>query len=123
MASGHTPTSVQLRRRFQRRLQILLDTFHDAMLLYTQDIQVVNFSDIYKGYVNVIIMYRNVEGRSVKLEAIGEIDKDYVHTLDFLWQAMKRAAQEAPSDYSGPFSPLTLPTHNGLLKILNDIEL
>ena len=35
---------------------------------------------------------------------------------------MKRAAQEAPSDYSGPFSPLTLPTHNDLLKILNDLE-
>ena len=35
---------------------------------------------------------------------------------------MKRAAQEAPSDYSGPFSPLTLPTHNDLLKILDDLE-
>ena len=123
MASGHTPTSVRLRRRFQRRLQILLDTFHDAMLLYTQDNQVVNFSNIYKGYVNVIIMYRNVEGWSVKLEAIGKIDKDYVHTLDFLWRAMKRAAQEAPNDYSGPFSPLILPTDNDLLKVLGDLEL
>ena len=123
MASGHTPTNVQLRRRFQRRLQILLDTFHDTMLLYTQDIQVVNFSDIHKGYANVIIMYKNVEGRSVKLEAIGEIDKNYVHTLDFIWQAMKRAAQEAPSDHSGPFSSLTLPTHNDLLKVLHDLEI
>ena len=123
MASGNTPTNAQLRRRFQRGLQILLDTFHDTMLLYTQDIQVVNFSDLYKGYVNVIFMYKDVEGRSVKLEAIGKIDKDYVQTLDFLWQAMKRAAQEAPSDYSGPFSSLTLPTHNDLLRILSDLEL
>ena len=123
MASGHTPTNAQLRRRFQRGLQILLDTFHDTMLLYTQDIQVVNFSHLYKGYVNVIIMYKDVEGRSVKLEAIGKIDKDYVQTLDFLWQTMKRAAQEAPSDYSGPFSSLTLPTHNDLLEILSDLEL
>ena len=123
MASGRTLTSVQLRRRFQRGLQILLDTFHDTMLLYTQDIQIVNFSDLYNGYVNVIIMYKNIEGRSVKLEAVGKIDKDYVHTLDFLWQAMKRAAQEAPSDYSGPFSPLTLPTHNDLLKVLHELEL
>ena len=123
MASGHTLTSVQLRRRFQRGLRILLDTFHDTILLYTQDIQVVNFSDIYNGYVNVIIMYKDVEGRSVKLEAVGKIDKDYVHTLDFLWQAMKRAAQEAPSNYSGPFSPLTLPTHNDLLKVLHELEL
>ena len=118
MALGHTPTNAQLCRRFQWGLQILLDTFYDSMLLYTQDIQVVNFSDISTGFVNVIIMYKDVEGRSVKLEAMGNIDKDYVQTLDFLWQAMKRAAQEAPSDYSGPFLSLTLPTHNDLLKIL-----
>ena len=83
MASGHTLTSVQLHRRFQRGLQILLDTFYDTMLLYTQDIQVVNFSDIHNGYVNVIIMYKDEEGQSVKLETVGKIDKDYVHTLRF----------------------------------------
>ena len=123
MALGHTSTNVQLRRRFQKGLQILLDTFYDTILLYTQDIQIVNFSDISRGFVSVIIMYKDVEGRSVKLEATGNIDKDYVQTLDFLWQAMKRAAQEAPSNYSGPFSPLTLPTHNDLLKIIDDLEL
>ena len=72
MASGRTLTNARLRKRFQHGLQILLDTFHDTMLLYTQDIQVVNFSNIPKGFVNVIIMYKDVEGRSVKLEAIGE---------------------------------------------------
>ena len=102
---------------------MLLDTFHDTILLYTQDIQVVNFSDISRGFVNVIIMYRDVEGRSVKLEAMGKIDKDYVQTLDFIWQVMKRAAQEAPSDHSGPFSSLTLPTHNDLLIALHDLEI
>ena len=74
MASGHTPTNAQLHRQFQRGLQILLDTFYDTILLYTQDIQVVNFSDISRGFVNVIIMYKDVEGRSVKLEAMGNID-------------------------------------------------
>ena len=123
MASGHTPTNAQLRRRFQRGLQILLDTFYDTMLLYMQDIQVVNFSNISTGFVNVIIMYKDVEERSVRLEALGNIDKDHVQTLDFLWQAMKRVAEDAPSDYSGPFLSLTLPTHNDLLKILDDIEL
>ena len=78
MASGHIQTNKRQRRQFQRGLQMLLDTFHDTILLYTQDIQVVNFSDISRGFVNVIIMYRNVEGRSVKLEAMGKIDKDYV---------------------------------------------
>ena len=101
---------------------MLLDTFHDTILLYTQDIHVVNFSDIPRGFVNVIIMYKNVQGRSVKLEAMGKIDKNYVQTLDFIWQAMKRAAQEAPSDYSGPFSSLTLPTQNDLLKASENLE-
>ena len=123
MASGRIQPNRRVRKQFQRGLQMLLDTFHDTILLYTQDIQVVNFSDISKGFVNVIIMYKDIEGRSVKLEAMGKIDKDYVQTLDFLWQAMKRAAQEAPSDYSGPFSSLTLPTYNDLLKILSDLEL
>ena len=75
MASGHTPTNAQLRRRFQRGLQILLDTFYDTMLLYMQDIQVVNFSNMSTGFVNVIIMYKDVEGRSVRLEALGNIVK------------------------------------------------
>ena len=123
MASGRIQTNKRIHKQFQRGLQMLLDTFHDTILLYTQDIQVVNFSDISRGFVNVIIMYKDIEGRSVKLEAMGEIGKDYVQTLDFLWQAMKRAAQEAPSDYSSPFSPLTLPTHNDLLKILSDLEI
>ena len=123
MASGHTPINKRICKQFQRGLQMLLDTFHDTILLYTQDIQVVNFSNIPTGFVNVIVMYKDVEGRSVKLEALGNIDKDYVQTLDFIWQAMKRAAQEAPSDYSGPFSSLTLPTHNDLLKVLDELDL
>ena len=122
MASGHTQTNNRICRQFQHGLQMLLDTFHDTILLYTQDIHVVNFSDIPRGFVNVIIMYEDVEGRSVKLEAMGKIDRNYAQTLDFIWQAMKRAAQEAPSDYSGPFSSLTLPTQNDLLKVLDDLE-
>ena len=122
MALGLTQTNMRLRRQFQQGLQMLLDTFYDTMLLYSQSIHVVNFSDVSRGFVNVIIMYENIEGRSMKLEAIGKIDKDYVQTLDFIWQAMKRAAQEALSDYSGPFSPPTLPTQNDLLKVLDDLQ-
>ena len=122
MASGHIRTNRRIRNQFQRGLQMLLDTFYNTILLYTQDIHVVNFSDVSRGFVNVIIMYKNIEGWSLKLEAVGNIDKDYVQTLDFIWQAMKRAAQEASSDYSGPFLPLTLPTQNDLLRVLNDFE-
>ena len=124
MASEPTARSeLRFRKRFKKGLQILLDTFHDTMLLYMQDIQVLNFSDIVKGTVNVIIMYKTEEGRSIKLEALGRIDDTYLHTLDFIWQAMRRAAQEAPSDYSGPFSPLTLPTQNDLIKVLPEMLL
>ena len=124
MALGHTVhTNSQIRKQFKKGLQILLDTFHDTILLYTQDIHVVNFSNIPKGHVNVIIMYKTTEGRSVKLEAVGVIDQNYIHLLDFIWQALRRAAQEAPSDQSGPFSSLILPTHNDLLKILPELEM
>ena len=85
MALGCTQTNTQLRRQFQQGLQMLLDTFYDTMLLYSQSIHVVNFSDISRGFVNVIIMYENIEEQSAKLEAIGKIDKDYVQTLDFIW--------------------------------------
>ena len=122
MVSGHTVlTRCQICKQFQRGLQILLDTFYDTILLYTQNIHVVNFSDISRGFVNIIITYETEEGRSVKLEALGEIDQNYIHTLDFIWQAMRRAAQEAPSDQSGPFASLTLPTQNDLSKILPDL--
>ena len=76
------------------------------MLFYTQDIQVVNFSQIDKGLVHVCITYVTAEGRSLTLEVIGS---DYMYTLKFIWQAMKRAILETPADYSGPFSLLTLP--------------
>ena len=122
MASGHTVHSnSETNEKFRKGLQILLDTFHDTILLYLQDIRVVNFSDITNGFVNVIIMYKTEEGRSVKMEALGLIDKNYTHTLQFIWQAMKRAVQEAPSDYSNPLLSLTLPTQYNLLDVLPDL--
>ena len=121
MASEHTVHSnTENNEKFREGLQILLDTFHDTILLYLQDIRVVNFSDISNGFVNVIIMYETEEGRSVKMEALGLIDKNYTHTLQFIWQAMKRAVQEAPSDYSNPLLSLTLPTQHNLLNVLSD---
>ena len=124
MASGHTlPNNSQIHKQFRKGLQILLDTFYDTILLYTQSIHVVNFSNISKGHVNVIIMYETAEGRSVKLEALGTIDQNYIHTLDFIWQAMRRAAQEAPSNPNSPFAPLTLPTQNDLHKVLYDFKM
>ena len=59
----------------------------------------------------------------MKLEAVDGIDETYIHTLDFIWQAMQRAPQEDPSDYSGPFSSLTLATQNDLLKALLELLL
>ena len=73
MASGHIQTNKRIRKQFQQGLQMLLDTFYDTILLYTQDIHVVNFSNVSRGFVNVIIMYENIEGWSVKLEAMGKI--------------------------------------------------
>ena len=43
MASGCTQTKARIPRQFQHGLQILLDTFYDTMLFYSQSINVVNF--------------------------------------------------------------------------------
>ena len=69
MASGHTQSNVQTRRRFQRGLQILLDTFYDTMLLYTQDIQVVNIST---GFVNCNHYVQGCGGKVSETRSIGE---------------------------------------------------
>ena len=68
-------------------------------------------------------MYKDVEGRSVKVEAIGKIDKDYVHTLDFLLASHEKSSPKGTKWLFRSFSLLTLPTHNDLLKILSDLEL
>ena len=68
-------------------------------------------------------MYETIEGGSVKLEAIGMLDQNYIDTLDFIWQAMRRAAQEAPSNQSGPLSSLILPIQNNLFKVLPNLEM
>ena len=110
MASEHTVQPEWfIRSQFKKHLRVLFNRFHDLMLFYTQDIQVVNFSQINKGLVHVCITYITAEGRLVTLEAEGTIGSDYMNTLEFIWQAMKRAILETPADYSGPFSLLTLP--------------
>ena len=66
MASGRIQTNKRIRRQFQQGLQMLLETFYDTMLLYSQSIHIVNFSNVSRGFLNVNVMYENVEGRSVK---------------------------------------------------------
>ena len=66
--------------KFARDLTILLNTFYDLLLLYNQDIQVVNFSKVDLGIVNVIITYNTKEGQSVKLEGLGKVKDDYERT-------------------------------------------
>ena len=110
MASGCTvQPNWFIRSQFKIYLRVLFDRFHDLMLFYMQDIQVVNFSQLDIGLVHVCITYVTAEGRPVILEAKGNLGNDYMYTLEFIWQAMKRAILEAPADYSGPFSQLTLP--------------
>ena len=110
MASEHTvQPNLFVQSQFKKYLRVLFNRFHDLMLFYTQDIQVVNFSQIDKGFVHVCINYVTAEGRPITLEAKGTIGNDYMFTLEFIWQAMKRAILETPADYSGPFSILALP--------------
>ena len=96
-------------QQFYVDLTKLLNEFYNLLLLYNQNIQVVNFSRIDLGIVHVIISYNTQEGRSVKLEAFGKFGTKYQETLNFVWEACKRAILEAEVDLSGPFIPLTFP--------------
>ena len=106
--------NLYIRTQFKNYLQLLLNRFYDMMLFYTQNIQVVNFSRIDRGFVHITIAYDTAEGRPVNFEVKGIIGTDYMITLEFIWQAMKREITEAPADYSGPFTILALPLPNHL---------
>ena len=63
MASEHTVQPEWfIQSQFKKYLRVLFNCFHDLMLFYTQDIQVVNFSQIDKGSVHVCITYVMAEG-------------------------------------------------------------
>ena len=53
-------------QQFYADLTKLLNAFYNLLLLYNQDIQVVDFSHIDLTIVHVIILYSTPEGRSVK---------------------------------------------------------
>ena len=97
-------------QQFNVDLTKLLNEFYNLLLLYNQNIQVVNFSRIELRIVHVIITYNTQEGRSVRLEAFGKFGPEYQETLNFVWEACKRAILEAEVDLSGPFIPLTFPS-------------
>ena len=97
--------------RFHADLTKLLNTFYNLLLLYNQNIQVVNFSQIDLRIVHVIISYTTPEGRPVKLEAFGKFGPKYQEILNFVWEACKRAIMEAEIDLARPFVPLALPSY------------
>ena len=54
-------------------------------------------------------MYNTQEGRSVKLEAFGKFGPEYQETLNFVWEACKRAVLEAEVDLSWTIYTSNLP--------------
>ena len=96
-------------KRFNVKLTKIFDEFYNLLLLFSQNILVVNFSRIDLRIVHVIISYNTREGRPVKLEAFGKFGPAYQQILNFVHEACKRAILEAEVDLSGPFIPLTSP--------------
>ena len=96
-------------KQFDIELTEILDEFYNLLLLFNQNILVVNFSCIDLKIVHVIISYNTREGRPVKLEAFGKFGPTYQQILKFVREACKRAILEAAVDLSGPFIPLTFP--------------
>ena len=72
MASGCIQTNKRIRKQFQRGLQMLLDTFYDTILIYTQDIQVVNFSDISRGICKCNYYVQGCSGKVSEARSSGK---------------------------------------------------
>ena len=74
--------------QFCTDLNKLLRKFYNLLLLYNQNIQVVNFSRVDLRIVHMIILYDTQEGRSVKLETFGKFGPKYQETLIFVWGSL-----------------------------------
>ena len=96
--------------QFHADLTKLLNTFYNLLLLYNQDIQVVNFSQVDLRIVHMIIFYNTLEGQSVKLEAFDKFGPNYSEILEFVWEACKTAILETRVDLAEPFIPLAFPS-------------
>ena len=50
---------------------MLLDAFHDSIFLYTQDIHVVNFSDVPRGFSKCHYYVRECRGKVSEVRSSG----------------------------------------------------
>ena len=76
------------------------------LLLYQYEVQVVNFSDYYKGELCIAISYLDQRNKPVVIEVDGVIDKRYKRALQVVEDVFTGVLADAVSSSNTPFAPL-----------------
>ena len=96
-------------REFQEKFKLLLEAFHNTILIQGQDICFTNLSNVSKNYVNLHIYYQKADGRKVQVETMGVIDHRYKKALQIIAHTLWEVTQEANRDHTLSLPGLSLP--------------
>ena len=98
-------------QEFREKFELLVEAFHNTVLIQGQDICFTNLSNIQNSYINLHIYYKKANGRRVQVETMGVIDHRYKRTLDIIGHTLWEITQEAERDHTLPLPGVSLSAH------------
>ena len=87
-------------QEFQEKFELLVEAFHNTVLIQGQDVCFTNLSNIQKNYINLHIYYTKANGRKVQVETMGVVDHRYKKALDIIGHTLWEVTQEADRDHT-----------------------
>ena len=85
-------------QEFQEQFELLLEAFHNTILIQGQDVCFTNLSNIQRNYINLHIYYTKASGRKVQVETMGVVDHRYKKALNIIGHTLWEVTQEADRD-------------------------
>ena len=98
-------------QEFQEKFELLVEAFHNTVLIQGQDVCFTNLSDIQNRYINLHIYYTKANGKKVQVETMGVVDHRYRRALDIIGYTLWEVTQEADRDHTLPLPGLSLPVN------------
>ena len=96
-------------QEFQEKFKLLVEAFHNTILIQGQDVCFTNLSDIRNSYVNLHIYYKKANGKRVQVETMGVVDHRYRRALDIIGHTLWEVTQEADRDHILSLPGISLP--------------
>ena len=87
-------------QEFQEKFELLMEAFHNTVLIQGQDVCFTNLSNIQKNYINLHIYYKKANGKKVQVETMGVIDHRYQKALRIIGHTLWEVTQEADRDHT-----------------------